>query len=54
MDTELKETSCPLIFRTPYGGGVGAPEHHSESRRDIAQIPGLRVLVPSTQHVHTL
>ena len=41
--------SCPLIFRTPYGGGVGAPEHHSESTEGIfAQIPGLRVLVPST------
>src|SRR3990167_6228516 len=23
--------SCPLVFRAPYGGGIHAPEHHSES-----------------------
>lgn len=41
--------SCPMVIRTPYGGGVHAPEHHSESTEAMfAQIPGLRVVVPST------
>ena len=41
--------SCPLVFRTPYGAGIHAPEHHSESTEAIfAQIPGLRVVVPSS------
>jgi len=41
--------SCPLVFRTPYGGGIHAPEHHSESTETIfAHIPGLRVVIPSS------
>ncbi len=41
--------TCPLVVRAPYGGGVHAPEHHSESfEAMIAHIPGLRVVVPST------
>ena len=45
----LSRLSCPIIFRTPYGGGLNAPEHHSESTEGLfAQIPGLRVLTPST------
>jgi pyruvate dehydrogenase E1 component beta subunit len=41
--------TCPLVLRTPFGGGVHAPEHHSESlEATFAQIPGLRVVVPST------
>src|SRR5579862_8846988 len=40
---------CPLVFRTPYGCGIHAPEHHSESTEAIfAHIPGLRVVVPSS------
>lgn len=32
--------SCPLVFRTPYGGGIHAPEHHSESTEALfAHIP---------------
>ena len=41
--------SCPLVYRAPYGGGIHAPEHHSESTEAIfAHIPGLRVVVPSS------
>ena len=39
--------SCPLVLRAPYGAGVGAPEHHSESTEAIlGHIPGLRVIIP--------
>jgi pyruvate dehydrogenase E1 component beta subunit len=38
-----------MVIRTPYGGGVHAPEHHSESTEAMfAHVPGLRVVVPST------
>lgn len=41
--------SCPLVFRAPFGGGIHAPEHHSESTEALfAQIPGLRVIIPSS------
>jgi 2-oxoisovalerate dehydrogenase E1 component beta subunit len=41
--------SCPMVIRAPYGGGVRAPEHHSESREAMfAHIPGLRVVIPSS------
>ena len=41
--------SCPLVYRAPYGGGIHAPEHHSESTEAVfAHIPGLRVVVPSS------
>jgi 2-oxoisovalerate dehydrogenase E1 component beta subunit len=41
--------TCPLVFRTPYGCGIRAPEHHSESTEAIfAHIPGLRVVMPSS------
>jgi pyruvate dehydrogenase E1 component beta subunit len=40
--------TCPMVVRAPYGGGVHAPEHHSESLEALfAHIPGLRVVVPS-------
>lgn len=40
---------CPLVFRAPYGGGIHAPEHHSESTEALfAHIPGLRVVIPSS------
>src|SRR3990167_3410693 len=41
--------TCPLVFRSPYGGGIHAPEHHSESTEALfAHIPGLRVVIPSS------
>ena len=41
--------TCPMVLRAPYGGGVKAPEHHSESAEAMfAHIPGLRVVVPSS------
>src|SRR3990167_8779855 len=41
--------TCPLVFRTPFGAGIHAPEHHSESTEAMfAHIPGLRVVVPSS------
>ena len=34
--------SCPMVIRTPHGGGIHAPEHHSESTEAmLAHIPGL-------------
>ncbi len=40
---------CPIVYRVPYGGGIHAPEHHSESTEALfAHIPGLRVVVPSS------
>jgi 2-oxoisovalerate dehydrogenase E1 component beta subunit len=41
--------SCPMVLRTPHGGGIRAPEHHSESTEAmLAHIPGLRVVIPSS------
>ncbi len=41
--------SCPMVLRAPYGGGIHAPEHHSESTEALfAHIPGLRVVIPSS------
>ena len=41
--------SCPMVLRTPYGGGIHAPEHHSESGEAcFTNVPGLRVVVPSS------
>lgn len=41
--------SCPMVIRTPYGAGIHAPEHHSESTEALfAHIPGLRVVIPSS------
>jgi 2-oxoisovalerate dehydrogenase E1 component beta subunit len=40
---------CPMVLRSPCGGGVHAPEHHSESPEAMfAHIPGLRVVIPSS------
>jgi pyruvate dehydrogenase E1 component subunit beta len=39
---------CPVVIRMPYGGGVRALEHHSESEEQFyAHIPGLKMVVPS-------
>ncbi|HHU39411.1 MAG TPA: alpha-ketoacid dehydrogenase subunit beta [Propionibacterium sp.] len=41
--------SAPLVIRIPYGGGIGAIEHHSESPEAyFAHTPGLVVVSPST------
>ena len=41
--------TCPMVVRAPYGGGIRAPEHHSESSEAMfVHQPGLRVVVPST------
>src|SRR5450432_2341522 len=41
--------SCPVVIRTPHGGGIHAPEHHSESTETLlCHIPGIRVVVPSS------
>lgn len=40
--------SCPLVLRFPYGGGIRALEHHSDSPETYyAHTPGLKVVVPS-------
>jgi pyruvate dehydrogenase E1 component beta subunit len=45
------ELSAPMVVRMPYGAGVRALEHHSESMEGAyAHIPGLQVVVPSTPH----
>ena len=41
--------SLPIVIRTPYGAGVKALEHHSESTEAVfCHIPGLKVVAPST------
>jgi 2-oxoisovalerate dehydrogenase E1 component beta subunit len=41
--------TCPMVVRSPSGGGIRAIEHHSESPEAMfAHIPGLRVVIPSS------
>ena len=41
----------PMVIRFPYGGGINALEHHSESMEAIyGHIPGIKVVIPSTPH----
>lgn len=41
----------PMVIRFPYGGGINAIEHHSESPEAFySHIPGLKVVAPSTPH----
>ena len=41
--------TVPIVLRAPYGAGIRAPEHHSESTEALfTQIPGIKVVVPST------
>ncbi len=43
--------TCPLVVRAPYGGGIRAPEHHSESSEAMfVHQPGLKVVIPSTPY----
>lgn len=45
------EMTAPMVVRTPYGAGVRALEHHSESLEAVySHVPGLKVVVPSTPH----
>ena len=40
--------NIPIVLRTPFGGGIRAVEHHSESREAYwAHTPGLKVVIPS-------
>jgi len=39
----------PMVLRAPFGGGIHAPEHHSESTEALfAHMPGVRVVIPSS------
>lgn len=41
--------SVPAVWRAPWGGGIRAPEHHSEANEAIfTNVPGLRVVLPSS------
>ena len=41
--------TCPMVLRAPAGGGIKAPEHHSESPEAMfTHIPGLKVVMPSS------
>jgi 2-oxoisovalerate dehydrogenase E1 component subunit beta len=41
--------TCPVVMRMPHGGGIHAPEHHSESLETLlAHHPGIRVVCPSS------
>ena len=40
---------CPVVIRMPHGGGIHAPEHHSESTETmLCHMPGIRVVCPSS------
>jgi len=44
--------TCPMVVRSPCGGGIRAVEHHSESPEAMfAHIPGLRVVVPASPKI---
>ena len=41
--------TCPIVMRMPHGGGIHAPEHHSESVETLlCHVPGLRVVSPTS------
>lgn len=41
--------TCPVVMRMPHGGGIHAPEHHSESTETmLCHVPGIRVVCPSS------
>jgi pyruvate dehydrogenase E1 component beta subunit len=45
------EITCPMVIRAPYGAGIDAPEHHSESTEAFfVHQPGLKVAIPSTPY----
>jgi pyruvate dehydrogenase E1 component beta subunit len=41
--------TVPAVWRAPWGGGIHAPEHHSEANEHLfTNVPGLRVVLPSS------
>lgn len=43
--------NTPIVIRMPYGGGINALEHHSESLEAIfGHIPGIKIVIPSSPH----
>lgn len=43
--------NSPIVFRTPFGGGVHAPELHSDSLEGLLmQTPGIKVVMPSNPY----
>ena len=43
--------TCSMVIRAPYGGGIRAPEHHSESKEAFfVHEAGLKVVIPSTPY----
>ena len=49
------DLSMPVVVRMPYGGGVGAVEHHSDSSEGYAaHTPGLHVYTPRTLRMPTI
>lgn len=43
--------NVPMVVRVPVGGGIRALEHHSESLETLlGNVPGLKVVIPSTPH----
>jgi pyruvate dehydrogenase E1 component beta subunit len=43
--------TAPMVVRMPYGAGIHAPEHHSESTEAIlAHIPGIKVVIPANPY----
>jgi pyruvate/2-oxoglutarate/acetoin dehydrogenase E1 component len=43
--------TAPLVIRIPFGGGIGAAEHHSDSNEAIyIHTPGLKVVTPATPY----
>jgi pyruvate dehydrogenase E1 component beta subunit len=42
---------APIVFRTPFGGGVRAAELHTDSLEGLAlQTPGIKVVIPSNPY----
>ncbi len=45
------EFTCPMVIRTPYGGGIRGGHYHSQSPEAyFVHTPGLKVVIPSTPH----
>ncbi|WP_199622168.1 alpha-ketoacid dehydrogenase subunit beta [Paenibacillus alkalitolerans] len=43
--------NAPIVFRTPFGGGVKAPELHVDSLEGLfLQTPGIKVVIPSNPY----
>jgi 2-oxoisovalerate dehydrogenase E1 component beta subunit len=43
--------TCPLVIRTPYGGGIRGSHYHSQSTEAFfVHTPGLKVVIPSTPY----